>query len=54
VVALLESHPEVLAKVRAEVVGIWSPESDELITVDMLREMKYTQAVACEVVRSSE
>ncbi|KAG4956125.1 hypothetical protein AAZX31_15G090700 [Glycine max] len=50
-VALLESHPEVLAKVRAEVAGIWSPESDELITADMLREMKYTQAVAREVVR---
>lgn len=50
-VALLDSHPEVLAKVRTEVAGIWSPESDELITAEMLREMKYTQAVAREVVR---
>ncbi|QCD76995.1 cytochrome P450 [Vigna unguiculata] len=50
-VALLDSHPEVLAKVRAEVAGVWSPESDELITAEMLREMKYTQAVAREVVR---
>lgn len=50
-VALLDSHPEVLAKVRAEVDGIWSPESDSLISAEMLREMKYTQAVAREVVR---
>ncbi|KAG4960245.1 hypothetical protein JHK87_036878 [Glycine soja] len=50
-VALLDSHPEVLAKVRTEVAGIWSPESDELITADMLREMKYTLAVAREVLR---
>ncbi|TKY71985.1 Cytochrome P450 710A1 [Spatholobus suberectus] len=50
-VALLDSHPEVLAKVRDEVAGIWSPESDALITAEMIREMKYTQAVAREVVR---
>ncbi|WJX22629.1 sterol 22-desaturase [Trifolium repens] len=50
-VALLDSHPEVLAKVREEVAGIWSPESDKLITADQLREMKYTQAVAREVIR---
>ncbi|XP_027338189.1 cytochrome P450 710A11-like [Abrus precatorius] len=50
-VALLDSHPEVLAKVREEVAGIWSPESDVLITSEQLREMKYTQAVAREVVR---
>ncbi|XP_057433025.1 cytochrome P450 710A1-like [Lotus japonicus] len=50
-VALLDDHPEVLAKVREEVAGIWSPESDELITAENLREMRYTQAVAREVVR---
>lgn len=50
-VTALESHPEVLSKVRTEVLQFWSPESDELITVDQLREMKYTQAVAREVVR---
>jgi cytochrome P450 family 710 subfamily A protein len=50
-VALLDSHPEVLAKVREEVAGIWSPESDKLITAEQLREMKYTQAVAREVIR---
>ncbi|XP_057431678.1 cytochrome P450 710A1-like [Lotus japonicus] len=50
-VALLDAHPEVLARVREEVAGIWSPESDELITSENLREMKYTQAVAREVVR---
>ena len=50
-VTLLDSHPEVLAKVREEVAGIWSPESDTLITAEQLREMKYTEAVAREVVR---
>ncbi|KAK7303129.1 hypothetical protein RJT34_14030 [Clitoria ternatea] len=50
-VALLDSHPAVLERVRDEVAGIWSPESDELITAEQLREMKYTQAVAREVVR---
>ncbi|XP_004486033.1 cytochrome P450 710A11-like [Cicer arietinum] len=50
-VALLDAHPEVLAKVREEVAGIWSPESDKLITAEQLREMKYTQAVAREVIR---
>jgi cytochrome P450 family 710 subfamily A protein len=50
-VALLDSHPEVLAKVREEVARIWSPESDTLITSEQLTEMKYTQAVAREVVR---
>ena len=48
---LLDSHPEVLAKVREEVGEIWSPESDTLIKAEQLREMKYTQAVAREVVR---
>ncbi|XP_059623116.1 cytochrome P450 710A1-like [Cornus florida] len=50
-VTMLDSHPEVLAKVRKEVAGIWSPESDSLITAEQLSEMKYTQAVAREVIR---
>ncbi|KAK4779376.1 hypothetical protein SAY86_006904 [Trapa natans] len=50
-VTLLESHPDVLAKVREEVAGIWLPESDAMITGDNLREMKYTEAVAREVIR---
>ncbi|KAB2025679.1 hypothetical protein ES319_D06G167100v1 [Gossypium barbadense] len=51
VVTLLDSHPDVLRKVREEVSRIWSPESDALMTAEQLREMKYTQAVALEVVR---
>ncbi|KAM7500671.1 hypothetical protein LguiA_025085 [Lonicera macranthoides] len=50
-VTLLDSHPEVLARVREEVSVIWSPESDTLITAEQLREMKYTEAVAREVIR---
>ncbi|KAK6268494.1 hypothetical protein QUC31_012654 [Theobroma cacao] len=50
-VTLLDSHPDVLRKVREEVSRIWSPESDVLISADQVREMKYTQAVAREVVR---
>ncbi|KAF8030938.1 hypothetical protein BT93_D0203 [Corymbia citriodora subsp. variegata] len=50
-VTLLDSHPQILAKVRDEVAGIWSPDSDALITGEQLREMKYTEAVAREVVR---
>ncbi|GMI72943.1 cytochrome P450, family 710, subfamily A, polypeptide 1 [Hibiscus trionum] len=50
-VTLLDSHPDVLRKVREEVSRIWSPESDALITAEQLREMKYTQTVAREVVR---
>ncbi|CAL9015841.1 unnamed protein product [Prunus brigantina] len=50
-VTLLDSHPEVLAKVREEVAGIWSPESDSLITAEQLSRMKYTHAVGLEVVR---
>ncbi|WCJ20518.1 Cytochrome P450 710A1 [Euphorbia peplus] len=50
-VVLLESHPEVLSKVREEVLSIWSPESDSFITADQVREMKYTQTVAREVIR---
>ncbi|GMN67008.1 hypothetical protein TIFTF001_036079 [Ficus carica] len=50
-VALLESHPEVLRKVREEVAGLWTPESGSLITAEMLASMKYTHAVAREVIR---
>ncbi|PKI67981.1 hypothetical protein CRG98_011577 [Punica granatum] len=50
-VTLLDSHPVVLAKVREEVARIWSPESNTLITGEQLREMKYTEAVAREVIR---
>lgn len=50
-VTLLDSNPEVLDRVRREVAGIWSPQSDKLITAEQLREMKYTEAVAREVIR---
>ncbi|KAE9462036.1 hypothetical protein C3L33_06076, partial [Rhododendron williamsianum] len=50
-VVLLDSHQEILARVRHEVATIWSPESSPSITADQLREMKYTEAVACEVLR---
>ncbi|KAF5475159.1 hypothetical protein F2P56_006994 [Juglans regia] len=50
-VTLLDSHPEVLAKVREEVESKWSPDSDSLITAEQLGQMKYTQAVAREVLR---
>ncbi|CAO2842204.1 unnamed protein product [Amaranthus hypochondriacus] len=50
-VALLDSHREVLKKVREEVESIWNPESNTLITPEQLVSMKYTQAVAREVVR---
>ncbi|XP_042518961.1 cytochrome P450 710A11-like [Macadamia integrifolia] len=50
-VTLLDSHPQVLQKVREEVSAIWTPESGALITAEQLREMKYTEAVAREVVR---
>ncbi|EEC70156.1 hypothetical protein OsI_00867 [Oryza sativa Indica Group] len=50
-VSALDSHPDVLAGVRAEVASLWSPESGEPITAEKIAEMKYTQAVAREVVR---
>ncbi|KAI3944736.1 hypothetical protein MKW98_021194 [Papaver atlanticum] len=50
-VTLLEQNPEILSKVRQEVSQIWSPKSDKLITAENLREMKYTEAVAREVMR---
>ncbi|XP_047057543.1 cytochrome P450 710A2-like [Lolium rigidum] len=50
-VSALESHPDVLARVRAEVAAVWSPESGEPITAEKIQGMRYTQAVAREVVR---
>ncbi|XP_052180052.1 cytochrome P450 710A11-like [Diospyros lotus] len=50
-ITLLDAHPDVLAKVRREVAGIWSPESNTPIGPEQLREMKYTEAVAREVLR---
>nr|GEZ21033.1 cytochrome P450 710A11-like [Tanacetum cinerariifolium] len=50
-VALLDSHPDVLSRLREEVSKIWSPESCKLITADQLREMRYTEAVAREIIR---
>ncbi|CAK9184368.1 unnamed protein product [Ilex paraguariensis] len=50
-VTLLDSHPEVLARVRKEVAGVWSPESDTPITAEKLRELRFTEAVAKEIVR---
>lgn len=53
-VALLESHPEVLARVRAEVSSLWSPAEDgtwPVITAEMMRGMRYTEAVVREVIR---
>ncbi|KAG2309027.1 hypothetical protein Bca52824_028775 [Brassica carinata] len=50
-VTQLESKPEVLRRVREEVGSVWSHESNALITVDQLAEMKYTLNVAREVVR---
>ncbi|KAL1805767.1 hypothetical protein ACET3Z_028835 [Daucus carota] len=50
-VTLLDSHQDVLENVRREVAGIWTPESGKYITAEQLREMKYTEAVAREVIR---
>ncbi|KAF8714315.1 hypothetical protein HU200_027779 [Digitaria exilis] len=50
-VSALDSHPEVLDRVRAEVAAAWSPESGEPITAEKIQGMRYTQAVAREVVR---
>uniref|UniRef100_A0A7N0V9X6 C-22 sterol desaturase n=1 Tax=Kalanchoe fedtschenkoi TaxID=63787 RepID=A0A7N0V9X6_KALFE len=48
-VTLLSSHPDILSRVRAEVSNAFS--SDTLLTYDHLRQLKYTEAVAHEVVR---
>ncbi|KAF3682701.1 CytochromeA1 [Capsicum annuum] len=51
-VALLDTHPTILEKVRTEVARFWKPKShDEPLTGEMLREMKYVEAVALEVLR---
>lgn len=50
-ISLLESHPDILARVRQEVSSVWSPEDGIPITADHLRAMKYTEAVVREVVR---
>lgn len=50
-VAYLDSHPHVLKRVREEVAKYWIPESNSPITGEKLRKMKFTEAVAREVVR---
>ncbi|KZV21388.1 sterol 22-desaturase [Dorcoceras hygrometricum] len=50
-VTYLDSHPQVLNRVREEVANYWVPEKGGLITGENLRAMKYTEAVAREVVR---
>ncbi|KAM0946122.1 putative cytochrome P450 [Dioscorea sansibarensis] len=50
-VTLLESHQDVLNRVRKEVAAVWNPLSGELLTPEMVRGFKYTEAVAREVVR---
>ncbi|MDD0148513.1 cytochrome P450, partial [Shigella flexneri] len=50
-VTYLDSHPHVLQRVREEVATYWLPENDAVFTGELLREMKYTEAVAREVVR---
>ncbi|XP_062188246.1 cytochrome P450 710A1-like [Phragmites australis] len=50
-VSALDSHPDVLACMRAEVAAVWSPDSGEPITAEQMAEMRYTQAVAREVIR---
>ncbi|KAM0938611.1 putative cytochrome P450 [Dioscorea sansibarensis] len=50
-IALLDSHPDVLGRVRAEVSAVWDPLTREPISPDMIRGFKYTESVAREVVR---
>ncbi|XP_072966109.1 cytochrome P450 710A11-like [Typha angustifolia] len=50
-VALLDANPEVLRRVREEVATIWSPESGQPIPPEKIKDMRYTEAVAREVVR---
>ncbi|XP_020587185.1 cytochrome P450 710A11-like [Phalaenopsis equestris] len=50
-ITFLESHPEVLARVRKEVASLWLPDSGELISPKHVKEMTYTEAVAREVIR---
>ncbi|KAL2551700.1 Cytochrome [Forsythia ovata] len=49
-VAFLDSHLEVLERVRKEVAKYWVPESEAVIATEQLREIKYTETVAREVV----
>ncbi|KAL9668755.1 hypothetical protein QQ045_006295 [Rhodiola kirilowii] len=49
-ITLLDSHPSILSKVRTEVSDVVSS-SSSAITADHLRQLKYTEAVAREVVR---
>ncbi|PUZ40679.1 hypothetical protein GQ55_9G443400 [Panicum hallii var. hallii] len=44
-VSALDAHPDVLARVRAEVAALWSPDSGEPITAAQMAEMRYTKAV---------
>ncbi|GJN06413.1 hypothetical protein PR202_ga24142 [Eleusine coracana subsp. coracana] len=58
-VSALDSHPDVLARVRAEVAALisWSPDPDDsahrrpIITAEEMAELRYTRAVAREVIR---
>ncbi|KAL2930816.1 hypothetical protein RDABS01_036226, partial [Bienertia sinuspersici] len=50
-VTLLDAHPSVLERIRTEVESVWNPETNSPITAEQLACMKYTQAVAREVVR---
>lgn len=50
-ITLLDSNPHILERVRSEVAKYWNPESDEPIASEQLREMKFSEAVAREVVR---
>ncbi|GAB2226765.1 hypothetical protein Droror1_Dr00022586 [Drosera rotundifolia] len=50
-VTLLESHPDALSQVRDEVVRVLPSDPAAPITADLLSGMKYTQAVAREVLR---
>ncbi|CAD6334125.1 unnamed protein product [Miscanthus lutarioriparius] len=45
-VSTLDSHPEVLARVRAEVSAAWSPDSGKPMTAETIQGMRYTQAAA--------
>ncbi|WOL02102.1 Cytochrome P450 [Canna indica] len=52
-VTVLDAHPDVLARVRAEVEAVWGTPrwSGKPLTAKQVREMRYTEAVAREVVR---
>ncbi|KAL3500904.1 hypothetical protein ACH5RR_039997 [Cinchona calisaya] len=52
-IALLDSHPQVLQRVRSEVAKHWNPTTLDIdqITVEKLMEMKFTKAVVKEMLR---